>query len=95
MMSGMTSLSNGIVSQAPKTKKKKVFFKPKYNITSYLRVGFVVEEREFFLKTAMKVLLDFKQRNNFDAIAFRGYSGLAVGTLLSYKLNIPVVAVRK
>jgi adenine/guanine phosphoribosyltransferase-like PRPP-binding protein len=47
------------------------------------------------VEQAAKALRLFRKKNPFDAIAFRGNSGAAIAYPLSFKLQIPLICVRK
>ena len=43
----------------------------------------------------VSIISEFKEKNDFDAIVFSGYSGSALAFCLSYLLRVPIVCVRK
>lgn len=51
-----------------------------------------------FIDQVNKMVLrmkDFRKNHKFDAIAFTGTSGAAMAYILSYKLKLPLICVRK
>ena len=68
-----------------------------YNMTSWLKGGFHPKTRSDLIKKATTTLRKYRRRKGkrFDAIACCGYSGLSVASVLSFVLNIPLIAVRK
>lgn len=47
------------------------------------------------MERAAKALRLFRKKHPFDAIAFRGNSGAAIAYPLSFKLQIPLICIRK
>lgn len=57
-----------------------------------------IYKTDLFIETvnkSLKKIREFKKKNDFDAIAFTGTSGAGLAYVLSYKLKIPLICVRK
>lgn len=60
---------------------------------SYLGQIFRIEDQRAIVEGITKVLGLY--REHFDGICFRGVSGAMIAPIVGYKLNIPVVVIRK
>lgn len=69
--------------------------KREYRTQNYLSKAYRRDETTKLIKRAVKKLTKFQKENPFDAIAFRGYSGAPIAAILSWELNLPMIAVRK
>jgi hypoxanthine phosphoribosyltransferase len=66
-----------------------------YSAVSWLQPAYYHRELVPLIKRAKKQISDFRKTQPIGAIAFRGYSGASVAPILSWELNIPLIAVRK
>ncbi len=69
--------------------------KREYSMTYYLKPSYHRGEMGKLVRRAKPKLRNFRKKHPFDAIAFCGYSGAAIAAVLSWELNIPMIAVRK
>lgn len=63
--------------------------------TDYLDDVFVPELFQLMVPRVLQKARDIYKDHPYDAIAFTGVSGCAIGFLLGYTLNIPVICIRK
>jgi hypothetical protein len=81
----------GRLKPAPKEKP----FEPEYDAASWLEPLVVPAERSELIKKSAATLATYQQEHKFDAIAVRGYSGISIGSILSFLLDVPCIMVRK
>jgi len=61
----------------------------------WLEPGYDLNTTKEYLDHMLPIISDLKETIPFDTLALIGYSGIAIGTLVSWHLKIPVIAVRK
>lgn len=63
--------------------------------TQYLDCIYDIDRFQSKVRRAVKRVREFRKTHPFDAIAFTGMSGSAMAYCLSYRLGIPLIAIRK
>jgi len=67
----------------------------RYDGAAWLQHGYDLEETREALEYILPIVEFLRDTKNIDTLAFAGYSGIAMGTLISWHLNMPVIAIRK